>query len=258
MYREISSRRFSLCHSDRKMNAGRLFPEPKGRCGSRACAPTCTNTFNGPRLGNLLSDVPSTFVAHAGMADVAYTDVFEPAFNSCCDACSCSDAVRQQGWQTLQELRRQKDIFTDGQVWLVWHSRCVIINAFPHLLRALTRAIYPQKTGSLCTPPQQADDFVNGQACAVLYLTGLGAGSLVSVSKIVHHMKLNMKVSSSPGAEGRRGAGMANSRLLRCCAGLLFPCGGSAVAAEARAASGGTQTGEGAVRHLHRLLQEVA
>ena len=123
MYREISSRRFSLCHSDRKMNAGRLFPEPKGRCGSRACAPTCTNTFNGPRLGNLLSDVPSTFVAHAGMADVAYTDVFEPAFNSCCDACSCSDAVRQQGWQTLQELRRQKDIFTDGQVWLVWHSR---------------------------------------------------------------------------------------------------------------------------------------
>ena len=145
-----------------------------------------------------------------------------------------------------------------GRCGLCGTPGCVIINAFPHLLRALTRAIYPQKTGSLCTPPQQADDFVNGQACAVLYLTGLGAGSLVSVSKIVHHMKLNMKVSSSPGAEGRRGAGMANSRLLRCCAGLLFPCGGSAVAAEARAASGGTQTGEGAVRHLHCLLQEVA
>ena len=135
------------------------------------------------------------------MADGANTDVFEPAWNSCCDACSCSDAVRQQGWQTLQELRRQKDIFTDGQVWLVWHSRPRGCNA-PPPLRALTRAIYPQKTGSLCTPPQQADDFVNGQACAVLYLTGLGAGSLVSVSKIVHHMKLNMKVSSSPGAEG--------------------------------------------------------
>ena len=57
------------------------------------------------------------------MADGAQTDAIEPAWNSCCDACSCSDAVRQQGWQTLQELRRQKDIFTDGQVWLVWHSR---------------------------------------------------------------------------------------------------------------------------------------
>lgn len=77
----------------------------------------------------------------------------------------------------------------------------VVINALPHLLRVLTRAIYPQNPGSLGTPPQ-ADDFVNGQACAVLYLTGLGAGSPVSVSKIVHHMKLNMKVSSSPGAEG--------------------------------------------------------
>ena len=41
---------------------------------------------------------------------------FEPAWNSCCDATSCSDAVRQQGWQTLQQLRQQKDIFTDGQV----------------------------------------------------------------------------------------------------------------------------------------------
>ena len=57
------------------------------------------------------------------MADGAQTDAIEPAWNSCCDACSCSDAVRQQGWQTLQELRRQKDIFTDGQVWIVWHSR---------------------------------------------------------------------------------------------------------------------------------------
>ena len=134
------------------------------------------------------------------MADGANTDVFEPAWNSCCDACSCSDAVRQQGWQTLQELRRQKDIFTDGQVWLVWHSRPRGCTPFPPCVRS--RALYIlKKAGSLGTPPQ-ADDFVNGQACAVLYLTGLGAGSLVSVSKIVHHMKLNMKVSSSPGAEG--------------------------------------------------------
>ena len=35
------------------------------------------------------------------MADGAQTDAIEPAWNSCCDACSCSDAVRQQGWQTL-------------------------------------------------------------------------------------------------------------------------------------------------------------
>ena len=63
-----------------------------------------------------------------------------------------------------------------------------------------SRALYILKKPGPLHPPQ--DDFVNGQACAVLYLTGLGAGSPVSVSKIVHHMKLNMKVSSSPGAEG--------------------------------------------------------
>eukprot|EP00964_Phaeocystis_antarctica_P046439 scaffold26835_cov36-Phaeocystis_antarctica.AAC.1 len=139
------------------------------------------------------------------MADGADTDVFEPAWNSCCDACSCSDALRQQGWQTLQELRQQKDIFTDGQVWLVWHyrprghKRCLYPPARPS---PRSRALYILKKRVPCTPLQQADDFVNGQACAVLYLTGLGAGSLVSVSKVVHQMKLNMKVSSAPGVDG--------------------------------------------------------
>jgi hypothetical protein len=80
------------------------------------------------------------------MADGANTDV-EQTWNSCCDAGSCSDAVRQQGWQTLQELRRQKDSFTDGQVWLCGTSDRVVINAFPLLLHALTRAIHPQKAG---------------------------------------------------------------------------------------------------------------
>ena len=142
--------------------------------------------------------------AREGMADRADADAaFEPAWNSCCDATSCSEAVRQQGWQTLQELQRQKDIFTDGQVWLVWHSRPRGYKCGP----AFTACVHPLSPRSLgrvsskklCPSlAQRAEDFVNGQVCAVLYLTGLETGSLISVSQVVHHMKLNMKVSLAP------------------------------------------------------------
>ena len=90
-----------------------------------------------------------------------------------------------------------------GRCGLCGTPGSVATNASPHLC-VRSRALYIlAKSWAPCTPPQ--DDFANGQACAVLYLTGLWAGSLVSVSKIVHHMKLNMKARLAPAAKGWRG-----------------------------------------------------
>ena len=92
-----------------------------------------------------------------------------------------------------------------GRCGLCGTPGSVATNASPRLC-VRSRALYIlAKSWAPCTPPQ--DDFANGQACAVLYLTGLWAGSLVSVSKIVHHMKLNMKARLAPAAKGWRAGG---------------------------------------------------
>ena len=80
------------------------------------------------------------------MADGAQTDAIEPAWNSCCDACSCSDAVRQQGWQTLQELttdieERKGESDTQDKYEVLFKRD----KARPH------RAVWPQqRTGHAC------------------------------------------------------------------------------------------------------------
>ena len=40
----------------------------------------------------------------------------EQVWAGCCDAAGCSDAVRAQGWQQLQDLQRKVDTLGDAQV----------------------------------------------------------------------------------------------------------------------------------------------
>ena len=40
----------------------------------------------------------------------------EQVWAGCCDAAGCSDAVRAQGWQQLQDLQRKVGILGDAQV----------------------------------------------------------------------------------------------------------------------------------------------
>jgi len=87
-----------------------------------------------------------------------------------------------------------------GRCGLCGTPGSVANNASPHLCVRSCALYIPAKSWVPCTPPQ--DDFANGQAGAVLYLTGLWAGSLVSVSKTVHHMKLNMKARLVPAVKG--------------------------------------------------------